>query len=91
MYNAFVEDIAVINFYFDQSSVPQFTRQESMTDVGFISQLGGLLGLFTGFSFISFFEIIYWVGKNVRESRQEKFDEKSTKRNSWIPDKSNLS
>ena len=91
-YNAFIEDIAVVNFYFDQSSVLQFTRQESMTDVGFISQLGGLLGLFTGFSFISFFEIIYWMtirmGKNVKESRQQ--DVEATKRNSWIPDKSYL-
>ena len=66
-----------------------------MSDVGVISQLGGLLGLFTRFSFISFFEIIYWMtirmGKNVKESRTEKFDVKSTKSNSWIPDKSNLS
>ncbi len=31
-----------------------------MTDVDYISQMGGLLGLFIGFSFISGIELIYW-------------------------------
>ena len=59
-YNAFEEDIAIINFYFDKSYILQYTRHESMTMAGYISQLGGLLGLFIGFSFISGVELIYW-------------------------------
>ena len=72
-YNAYEEDITVVNFYFDKSSVLQFTRQESMTEIGFISQLGGLLGLFLGFSFVSAIELIYWLtirlGRNVMNSK----------------------
>ena len=52
-YNAYEKDIALVNFYFDKSSILQFTRQERMTIVDYISQMGGLLGLFIGFSFIS--------------------------------------
>ena len=90
-YNAFEEDIAVVNFYFDKSSILQFTRQESMTEIGFISQLGGLLGLFIGFSFISAIEIIYWLtirlGKNLKkEGSEDNMDHSATKRDSWIPD-----
>ena len=59
-YNAYNEDITIANFYFDKSSILQFTRQESMTIVGYMSQLGGLLGLFLGFTFISAVELIYW-------------------------------
>ena len=59
-YNAYDYDIAIVEFYFDKSSVLQFTRQARMTLVDYISQMGGLLGLFIGFSFISGVEIVYW-------------------------------
>ena len=35
-------------------------RSISMGPVEFVSSLGGLFGLFLGFSIISFLEIIYW-------------------------------
>ena len=96
-YNAFTEDIAIVNFYFDKSSILQFTRQESMTEIGYISQLGGLLGLFTGFSFISAIEIIYWLtirlGKNVKNSHgggSGDLDTKSTNTNSWVHDSTEI-
>ena len=70
-YNAYEEDITIVNFYFDKSTILQFTRQQSMTVVDYISQLGGLLGLFLGFSFISGVELFYWLtirlGKNIRQ------------------------
>ena len=51
-----------------------------MTTVGYISQLGGLLGLFIGFSFISGIELIYWLtirfGKNMKQG--SKIDSKTT-------------
>ena len=44
-------------------------RSISMGPVDFVSSLGGLFGLFLGFSVISFCEIIYWasvqLGRNV--------------------------
>ena len=60
-YNAFEKDIAIVNFYFDQSSIVQFRRSLRMTMTDYISQMGGLLGLGIGFSFVSAVEIIYWV------------------------------
>ena len=59
-YNAYEKDIAMVNFYFDKSSILQYIRQERMTKVDYISQMGGLLGLFMGISFISVIELIYW-------------------------------
>ena len=43
-----------------ESTVFQFRRSLRMTMIDFISQMGGLLGLFLGFSLISGIEIVYW-------------------------------
>lgn len=59
-YDAYHKDIALVTFFFESSTVFEYDRVERMTMVGFISQIGGLLGLFLGFSFISAFEILYW-------------------------------
>ena len=39
----------------------EFERSIKMGPVDFIASLGGLFGLFLGFSFVSFVEIIYWI------------------------------
>ena len=46
-----------------------------MNPVDFISSLGGLFGLFLGFSIVSFVEIIYWIvvrGSKTMLQRREK-------------------
>ena len=72
MYNAWEEDIAVVNIFFGKETVmgknvrknfpifPEFERGIRMGPVDFIASLGGLFGLCLGFSIISFLEIIYW-------------------------------
>ena len=60
-YSAYEKDIAIVSFYFDQSSIVQFKRSLRMTMTDFISQMGGLLGLGIGFSFVSAVEILYWL------------------------------
>ena len=60
-YHAFKTDIAVANFYFDKSTIIKFQRNLRMTWIDYISQIGGLLGLAMGFSFVSFMEVIYWI------------------------------
>ena len=40
---------------------PEFERSIRMGPVDFIASLGGLFGLFLGFSIISFIELFYWV------------------------------
>ena len=44
-----------------EPTVFQFQRSLRMTLIDFISQIGGLLGLFLGFSLISAIEIVYWL------------------------------
>ena len=60
-YNAYERDIAVVNFYFGKSTAWEFQRAQSMTIANYIAEMGGLLGLFTGFSFLSAVEILYWL------------------------------
>ena len=59
-YNAFDEDIGVLNIYFESPTCFEYIRWARMTIVDFIAQIGGLFGACIGFSFISAFEIIYW-------------------------------
>ena len=40
---------------------PEFERSIRMGPVDFIASLGGLFGLFLGFSIVSFIEIFYWI------------------------------
>ena len=60
-YEAYQKDIAIVNFFFGKSTFWQFERARSMTWTGYIAQLGGFLGLFLGFSFVSAIEILYWL------------------------------
>ena len=54
----------------------ELERSISMGPVEFVSSLGGLFGLFIGFSIISFFEIIYWafvrLGRNLIQAGKVK-------------------
>ena len=59
-YDAYEKDIAMVTFFFETSTVFEFSREKRMTLVQYISQMGGLLGLCMGFSFISAIEIVYW-------------------------------
>ena len=76
LYNAWEEDIAVVNIFFGKDTVMgdmnlkynrsselfvEFERSIRMGPVDFVASLGGLFGLCLGFSIISFLEIIYWV------------------------------
>lgn len=59
-YDAYEKDIATVHFFFESSTVFQYTRTSRMGPVEYISQVGGLLGLCLGFSFCSAIEIVYW-------------------------------
>ena len=60
-YDAYINDIAIVSFYFDKSTVMVYEREERMTMIDYISQMGGLLGLGIGCSFISIIELLYWL------------------------------
>ena len=59
-YDAYKKDIAMVTFFFESTTVLEYAREVRMTTIGFISQVGGLMGLCLGFSFISAVEIAYW-------------------------------
>ena len=59
-YDAYAKDIAMVTFFFESSTLFEYKREERMTLIQYISQMGGLLGLCIGFSLISGVEIIYW-------------------------------
>ena len=59
-YDAYQRDIAMVTFFFESTTAFEYTRDERMTLIQYISQMGGLMGLCTGFSFISAIEILYW-------------------------------
>ena len=76
-YDAFEEDIAVINIFFGDATAlgdlfyfihigihinifSEYERSLKMTEIDLISSLGGVFGLFLGFSLMSFVEIVYW-------------------------------
>ena len=45
---------------FIENLYSQFIRRKQFNEVDFLSFVGGLLGLFAGFSALSFIELIYW-------------------------------
>jgi hypothetical protein len=59
-YNAYDVDIAMVTFYFESSTVMQFSRDNSFTWIDFMGQIGGFLGLCDGFSLCSAVEIVFW-------------------------------
>ncbi|RZF31942.1 hypothetical protein LSTR_LSTR011539 [Laodelphax striatellus] len=73
---------AVVTFHFKMNSVDNIQRVAIVTLSDFVANIGGLLGLFLGFSFLSFFEIIYfmtirwvtnvWNKRNRQHSRERK-------------------
>lgn len=53
------ENLAQIKVMFRANYVQSIKRDLEMTFTGFVANTGGLLGLCMGFSFVSFFELIY--------------------------------
>ena len=59
-YDAYDKDIALLHFYFKKSTVFQLGTQPTMTWIDFLAQVGGLLGLCIGITFVSFIEL-FWL------------------------------
>ena len=61
IYNAYDKDIAMVTFFFETGTVVEYIREQKLQDIQFMAQVGGLMGLCTGFSLISGIEILYWL------------------------------
>ena len=58
-YDAYDEDIAVVNVFFETPVVFQFSSQMAQTWLDFMAAVGGLMGLCVGISIISVVELVY--------------------------------
>ena len=55
------ENLAFVRIFILSPYVTLIERDVAMTFINYIANTGGLLGLCLGFSFISAFEIFYWI------------------------------
>ena len=53
------ENIAKVNIFLKDPFVQKVVREEKISFITFVGSVGGLLGLFLGFSFMSSIEIVY--------------------------------
>ena len=58
-YDAYDNDIAILNVFFETPIALEYTTQQSRTWFDFISAIGGNGGLFIGFSIVSILEIVW--------------------------------
>ena len=59
-YDAFKKDIGIVNIFFGEDKILKYVSRNRMSNLDFLSQIGGSLGLSMGVSIISVIEIIYW-------------------------------
>ncbi|KAI5730158.1 hypothetical protein M8J76_010655 [Diaphorina citri] len=57
----FRKNMAVVHLFFTDTQFTGFVKSELFGFTEFLSNTGGLLGLFLGFSFLSAFEVIYFL------------------------------
>lgn len=53
------ENIAKVDIFLKDPYVKRFIREEKISEFTFVGTVGGLLGLFLGFSFVSAVEMVY--------------------------------
>ena len=50
-----------VNVYVRDPYVRKYLTEEKITEIRFVGTVGGLLGLFLGFSFVSLVEVFYFI------------------------------
>ena len=61
-------ELRYVRIYFDATTFDIVTKDRAAKFVDMISAIGGTLGLFTGFSIVSAFEIVYFGIKIIFET-----------------------
>jgi hypothetical protein len=59
MFNYAHQNLAKISLYIKDPYVSKYVTEEKITEIAFVGAIGGVLGLFMGFSFISAVEVLY--------------------------------
>ena len=65
-------DFRYVRIYFDATTFDIVTKDRAAKFVDMISAIGGTLGLFTGFSIMSAFELVYFGIKIILEAIKTK-------------------
>ena len=65
-------ELRYVRIYFDATTFDIVTKDRAAKFVDMISAIGGTLGLFTGFSIISAFELVYFGIKIILEAIKAK-------------------
>ena len=72
-YDAFKEDIGLVNIFFRKRYVNSYVTKKKVSLVDFLSKLGGSLGFLMGISIVSVIEIFYWIAfrliKNLKRNK----------------------
>ncbi|CAG0879990.1 unnamed protein product [Darwinula stevensoni] len=55
------ENITVVNVYYENVAVEKIVENQLYPWTSFIGMLGGMLGLYTGLSFVSILEMLEWI------------------------------
>ena len=54
------ENVAVVNMFLKQPYCELIMQDVDKTMISFVSDMGGILGLFLGFSFVSLLELLWY-------------------------------
>jgi hypothetical protein len=57
--------ICVVNVKYKNAWFNEVLRKRQLNEIDFLSFVGGLLGLFAGFSTLSFIEVVYWLSVRI--------------------------
>ncbi len=60
-----LDKVGLVRVLIDKKSVVKIVKTATVTAVDMISNIGGILGLFCGVSFLSLAEFVYWMSKLV--------------------------
>ena len=77
------ENLAVVNIYIKDPAVTKIIRDEKISPISFIANVGGLMGLCMGFSLVSSWEIIFHFGHSLFKRCKAKKQVKQTSSNTY--------
>ena len=66
------ENVSKVTVYLQEPYVTKMIREEKVTRTTFLSNIGGLIGIFQGISVISFIEILYFLILRLWQLRKTK-------------------
>ena len=66
------ENVSKVTVYLQEPYVTKMIREEKITRTTFLSNIGGLIGIFQGISVISFIEIMYFMILRLCQIRKSK-------------------